>query len=76
MAGFNHDELFEPIKHKVEMGELRTVNSLRLILEEAGEKFDVTTLNMLLLFREWLEEKDILLSTENGAVTFSKLSGK
>ncbi len=69
MAGFDEVETFAPLLAKIQNGEIKTVHQLRLLLEATGDKFDVTPLNMLLLFREWLGGQGLDISTANGEVT-------
>jgi len=76
MKPFNADEVFEPILIDIKNGVIKTTHSLRLIVENLSEKFDVKALLILVMFREWLAKKNIDLSTEHGAVTISKMPDK
>lgn len=76
MNAINIDHLFEPILTQIKQGEIKTAHQLRLVLESLSEKFNIKALTILVMFREWLAEKNIDLSTENGMVTISKLEKK
>ncbi len=76
MKPFNADDVFEPILANIKNGDIKTVHNLRLILENLSERFNINTLQILVMFREWLARKNIDLSTEHGMVTISAMTDK
>lgn len=72
MKELNADVEFTPLLAKIESGEIKTTHHLRLDLDRLSETYGVSTLNMLVTFREWLENQDIELSTNDGMVTLDK----
>lgn len=71
MKPLNEDEMFEPVLADIKSGAIRTTHHLRLVLENLSEQSNIKTLQMLIMFREWLARRNIDLSTENGQVTIS-----
>jgi hypothetical protein len=70
MQTFSEAEAFTPILDKMKSGELKTSNQLRIMLDELSERFHISSLNFLCIFRAWLLTNNIELSTEYGSVSF------
>jgi ABC-type transporter Mla MlaB component len=71
MQPFSHDEVFSPIWAKMQTGELKTANVLRLDLELISAKFNTSSLALLVAFREWLLKKNIELTTTYGEISYT-----
>lgn len=69
MSVFNQDKEFKPVLEKIENGDIKTTHQLRLVLDVLAEKYKVSTLNMLVTFREWLLSNGIELTTDDGMVS-------
>jgi hypothetical protein len=76
MSEFNKDKTFQPIWVAIERGELNTSIQLKAILDGLGEKFNIDTLKMLEMFREWLLAKNIDLLTVSGAIRFNIITNE
>lgn len=72
MTAFNPDEIFPTILTKIENGQVKTTHQLRLILDDLSEEFSVRPLSLLIVFREWLLKRNIILDTQDGMVGLSK----
>jgi len=71
MTTFNPENCFKAILSKIENGYVKTTHQLRIILDDLSEEFNISSLNLLVAFREWLLIKNIELSTADGVVGLS-----
>lgn len=74
MTNLNVESAFNVILTKIENDYVKTTHQLRLILDGLSEEFNVSSLNLLVTFREWLMKKNIELSTLDGMVGINKLA--
>ncbi len=69
------DIVFTSILTRIENGEIKTTNQLRLVLEDLGETYDLKPLQLIVTLREWMQTQGIDLSTDHGVVTIEKIKG-
>lgn len=67
------EEVFQRILTDIKSGDIKTTHNLRMVLESLSERFHIRELQILVMFREWLIERNIDLSTEHGMVKISPM---
>lgn len=70
---FNEAKVFNIILANIKNNQVKTTHQLRIALENLSESANINTLKLLVSFRAWLLEKNIELSTTDGAVTLGKV---